>query len=96
MTDSPASYRVVTLGKGKKKAFLIYTQENDTWWCDLSKLPNECFLCASYDGASIMQYEVEDGVTKEFVTFDWLANEWGGDKQIVAAVQGAIQRVKDE
>jgi len=96
MTEAEKSYRVVSLGKGTMKVFLVYTEENNTWWCDLSKLPHACFLCACYDGASIMQYEVEDGVKKEFVTFDWLSKEWGGDKHMVAAVKGAIDRVKDD
>ena len=79
----------IELIKEGQSIFLKIFFEPDSIWVDTSALPHSAYLCACFDGQSLIESECGETEldTRQFLNMDWLLNEWNGDPEIVAALE---------
>ena len=74
--------------KSIKKLFVQYDIVNDLVWFELNGIPT-ALLCAMCDGTPVLQSDCGAGkktLKRLFFTEHWLINDWGGDEEVVKAI----------
>lgn len=76
-------------GNKNRKFFVKVTFEPFKMYVDLKGLPPTALLCAICDGVPflISKCGPSGKTVRNFVDSDWIINDWGGDKELVAAVK---------
>lgn len=79
----------------KLVTYSMYDPKEKGIWIDITYFPTTCLLCALFDGTPYMKAAVGDSQDDErvFLPMDWLLEEWGGEKEIIAALKIAKPKI---
>lgn len=85
------------IGNKRKKIFLLI-DKHDVIWIDTKGLPGTAYLCACFDGISIViaKCGMSRRIERHFVPIEWAINEWGGPDNIVEALKTRRKMTMDD
>ncbi len=89
----------IELGDETMKFFIKIFFDPFEIFIDFKGIPETAFLCAMFDGTTIIRAKCGEDEKEEeryFANIDWFINDWGGDEEIVSALKIRKQIIIDD